>query len=417
MMGEFKGILGKPLFRYLWGSQILSQVTINVMNFLLLAKLYADTGSTIATSLLWISYSLPALLAGPIAAATVDLVSRKKMLMITNLLQAVTIFTYLLISHQSVFILYAIVFIYSLLNQFYVPAEAAYLPSVVAKEHLPQANGIFLLTIQASLIMGFGFAGLLQSVIGFNGAVILCGSFLFIAFISTSFLKEIKPRTVMPDEFEKLVKTFFNTVLEGYRFIKNNKTVLYPILLILSFQAALAIIVVSLPVIASQILSISVEYAGVSIAVPAGIGAFVSSFFVPRLLKQGFRKKTIIEYSSIILFLTILALCYGVAFMPVVLRLFTTFLLLVVAGLCFVGIYVPTLTFLQASTPLWLRGRVLGNMYFMISLASIFPVLFSGTITEIFGIRTMLSILALGAMFLFIYSRKKGDVMIREEFK
>src|SRR3989304_7311492 len=140
MITEFKSIFRHPKFLYLWVSQILSQLTVNIMNFLLLAHLYNSTHSTIATSLLWVAYSLPAILVGPIAAASVDLISRRKMLMITNLLQAATVFGYLFINQQSIFILYAVVFTYSTLNQFYGPAELATLPSTVGTGMLARAN-------------------------------------------------------------------------------------------------------------------------------------------------------------------------------------------------------------------------------------------------------------------------------------
>ena len=64
-------------FKLLFISQILSQVTVNMMNFLLLARLFEATGSSIATSLLWVSYALPTIFFGPIGAGIVDLVSRK----------------------------------------------------------------------------------------------------------------------------------------------------------------------------------------------------------------------------------------------------------------------------------------------------------------------------------------------------
>lgn len=408
MIGSYKKILNKPKFLYLWTSQILSQVTINIMNFLLLAKLYATTGSSIATSLLWVAYSLPAMIVGPIGAATVDLVSRRKMLMITNLLQSLTIFVYIFINQQSIFILYAVVLVYSLLNQFYVPAESAYLPSTVSQGNLAQANSLFFMTIQSSIIIGFGFAGLIQRLIGFNGTLIMCSVFIFIAFVSTSFLDEIKPRKVIPDEFEKILKTFFDSIIEGYEFIKSNKTVLYPLLLLLGIQAGLAIIIVSLPVIAVQILNISVNYSGISIVVPAGIGAILGSIYVPRLISNSIRKKTIIENSLIVLTLSLLALSFGIPYLPIIYRVLVTPLIIILSGFGFVGINIPTLTFLQSVTPTRLRGRVFGNLYFLVTIATIFPVIFSGAITEIFGIKTLLAILAIGIFMVFIHSYRKG---------
>lgn len=155
-MGEFELVIKRPNFIYLWASQILSQLTVNIMNFLLLTRLFTVTGSTIATSLLWVAYALPAIFFGPIGAASVDLVSRRKMLMVTNLLQALTVGGYILFHQSSIFLLYFVVVLYSLFNQFYVPAESSSLPSVVPKNYLAYANSLFLITQQATLVVGFG---------------------------------------------------------------------------------------------------------------------------------------------------------------------------------------------------------------------------------------------------------------------
>ena len=61
MMEDFKPLIKNTKFVHLWTSQILSQLTINIMNFLLLIRLFEHTGSTIATSLLWAAYALPAI--------------------------------------------------------------------------------------------------------------------------------------------------------------------------------------------------------------------------------------------------------------------------------------------------------------------------------------------------------------------
>lgn len=414
MITEIKSILGKPKFMYLWVSQILSQVTVNIMNFLLLAHLYTSTHSSIATSLLWVAYSLPALIIGPFGSASVDLFSRRKMLMITNLLQAATVFVYIFLNQQSIFMLYAIVLAYSALNQFYGPAESASLPSTVGKGMLARVNSLFLMTQQAALILGFGFAGIFQRTLGFNGTLILCASFLFIAFISVSFMEEIKPRKHLSGEFEKVLKTFFDSIVEGYKFISHNKSVLFPLLILLGVQASLAIIVVSVPAIASQVLNISVNYSGVSVVVPAGIGALLGSFYIPRLIKKGWRKKSLIEIGLALITFSLLSLSLGIPFLPLGMRVSITPLLIIMTGMAFVAINVPTLTFLQESTPTWLRGRVFGSLWFMTVLITMFPVLFSGAITEIFGVRTLLALMACMTFVAFLYSMKRGQGLIEE---
>jgi MFS family permease len=416
MIREFKSVIKNPNFMYLWVSQILSQLAINILNFLLLTYLYSVTGSPIATSFLWIAFSLPAILIGPIGAAMVDLVDRRKMLMATNLLQALTIFLFIFIYSQTVFVVYVIVFLYSALNQFYVPAESAVLPSVAGKNALSKANSLFFITMQASVVLGFGIGGLLQNLLGFNNTFILAGIFLFIAFVSVSFLPPTKPVKKISGEFGRDIKTFFTTILEGYEFISKNKNILIPILLLLSIQAGLAIIITNLPSLATEVLNVSADLSGISIVVPAGIGAFLGSIYLPRFSKKIWRKKTIVEMSLALVSLALLAIGVAVTFLPFGLRIGLTSILIMLIGMAFVGINIPIITFLQENTPDWFRGRVFGNLWFLVTIVNVVPVLFSGAITELFGVRTLLTIMALGGFAMLFYSAKKGQSLIEEHF-
>ena len=416
-MQDFKSVISNHNFLYLWISQILSQLTINIMNFLLLTRLFTVTGSTIATSLLWVAYALPAIFFGPIGAASVDLISRRKTLMITNLLQAITVFGYILSRQPSIFILYFIVVLYSLFNQFYVPAESSLMPSVVSKKLFPHANSLFFITQQASLVLGFGAASILSSLIGFSGSLVLCSIFLFIAFVATAFLPETRPPKGVPEAFDKLLITFFTSIYEGYEFIKSHKSILFPLLLLMGMQVALAIVVVNLPVIASEILKVSVNYAGILIVVPAGVGAVIGSIVIPKILRARWRKKVIIEVSSALLSFGVFLIVFLIPLIPIVLRIVLEPVFVILIGFGFVGATIPALTYLQEVTPLWLRGRVFGNLWFLVTIATIFPVIFSGFVAEFFGVKTLLVLLMTGTMFVFYYSKRNGQKLIAEQFE
>jgi MFS family permease len=379
-----------------------------MMNFLLLARLYQATGSSIATSLLWVSYALPTIFFGPIGASVADLTSRRKTLMITNFLQALVIFIFIFTHTYSLFLLFAVIIIYSFLNQFYVPAEMASLPSIVPESKLAKANSMFFLTQQLSLIVGFGAAGLVENWIGFNGALILCSSLLFIAFISVSLLPKLNPAVKVPKNWEDLIKVFFEHILEGYRFIKKMKSVLYPLGLLFVIQVGLTIVTANLPVIASEILKVPTNLAGLYIVVPAGIGATIGTVLINKLVKNKWRKKLMIEIGLGLLGLSVLGLVYG--------NLYIAPLFVVLVGVGFITVNIPTLTFLQEVTPEWLRGRVFGNLFFLITISTIFPVIFSGVISEFFGVKTLLTILALGVILILAFSVRNGQKLIQENF-
>ncbi len=397
-MKEFRSVIKNSKFVYLWTSQVLSQLTINMLSFLVLIDIYEKTQSTIATSMLWMAYTIPALIVGPFAAALVDWTDKRKTLMVSNLLQAIIILGYVFLSSKKiVFISYGVVFLYSLLNQFYVPAEAATLPIVVKKKKLPQANGLFFITQQASLVVGFGLAGILSSFLGFKTSVFIASICLFIAFISVSFLPEMKSRkTKISDDLEKEIGKFFQDLLEGYRFIKDNKNILMPFVLLIVLQVMLSVIVVGLPILATDIVKVPAAQSGLVIIAPAGIGAVLSTVSVSKLLARGTRKKAIIERSLEtmgILFLSALAIPYLIGWARIIVSIIVFF----ITGTCFVGVLVPSLTFLQEKTPGGLMGRVFGNFWFLTTVATILPVFFSATITEVLGVTALLVLLSLTA--------------------
>ena len=106
--------------------------------------------------------------------------------------------------------------------------------------------------------------------------------------------------------------------------------------------------------------------------------------------------------------ISILGLIFG--------KVSTTPLFVILVGIGFIGVNIPTLTHLQEVTPVWLRGRVFGNLWFIITLATIFPIIFSGVISEFFGIKTLLTIMSLGVILILVYSLRSGQKLIKENF-
>ena len=409
MLKEYKTVIQNKKFLYIWMSQIFSQLTINVMNFILLTRLFEITGSAISTSLLWVSYALPAMLFGPLASGIVDLVDKRTILMATNLLQSLAIFSYAFLGHSNVFVVYVLVFIYSLLNQFYVPSEASTLPAVLKQGKLAHGNSLFFMTQQASIVLGFTLAGILRSLLSFKNTLFLSAAFVFIAFIFTSFLPKIKPEKKISSDLDEAVFDFFRHIKEGYNFLKGERKVLTPVLLLIGFQVALQLCIVQFPILAQYILSIPLNLASFYILVPAGLGAVMGAVFIPKILKRDIRKKTVIDEGLPVIFISLLLISFLIPYLGGFLKIFISFALFVFLGFGFVSVLIPSQTFLQQSTPENMRGRVFGNFSFLVTVTSVLPVLFSGTLVEAFGIKVLLSSLSICIVMVYVLSRKFGD--------
>jgi hypothetical protein len=405
-MKDYKPLFKNINFLQLMGSQILSQLTIQIMNFVLILLIFTQTGSTIATSMLWVTFALPAILIGPFGAAASDMFNKRKLLMVTNLFQAIIVFLYSLMYQSSTFLLYGAVFLYSLLNQFYIPAESSTLPSIVDKKHLAQANSIFFLTQQTALIIAFGSAGLLVNYLGFEITIAICSIFLLFAFISVSFLPDMKALS-RKSKIEDIIYDFFKNISDGFRYIKDNRMVLAPFVLLLSIQISLTIVVVNIPLIVQDIFELSLNRVGPVLLYPGALGAILGALLVPKLLRNGWRKRKLIEVSLDTLIICLFMLIFVIPEMPNMLRSLTGGLTMTLLTASFVGIAIPSTTFIQEVTPGGLRGRVFGNFWFVSTALTVIPVIFSGTVSEVFGIRFLLLILG-AIIFGLLYLTKKS---------
>jgi MFS family permease len=415
-MIEYSSLLKNKNFTYIWISQMTSQITINILNYLLLFRLFERTGSAIATSLLWVAYALPGLLVGPFASASVDVIPKRKMLMWTNVLQALTVLFFSFIHQNSIFLLYGLALTYSFLNQFYVPAELATLPTVVKKKNLPHANSLFFITQQGALIVGFGMAGILQRYFGFNGVLYLASALLLVAYASVSLLPEMKIEIKLSEKFEDAVAEFFDSIVMGYRFIKDNDYILKPFLLMIGVNLTLFIVTVNLPVIVTQLLKFDLNSAGVMLVVPAGAGAGLAAVNMPKQLRRGRRKVDIIERSLFAIALSLFVLIFIVSEATSFYRIIFSIIDMAFLGYYFIGVLIPVQTFIQEKTPEKLRGRVFGNYWFLITAATVFPVILSGTLVEIFGSKILLFLIAAIYIASFLFVRSRGRSFIKDGF-
>lgn len=397
-MGNISQLIKNKNFMLLWTSAVVSQITINMVSFLLITMIFEKTNSSIATSFIWVAYALAAILLGPFGAVTADLVTRRKILMITTLTQACILLIYSFLFSQYLFLAYGVVFIYSSVNQFYVPAEAATLPRIVKREVLPLANGVLFITVQMSLILGLVSAGFLYETIGVHTTLLVTTLLLLIAFTSVSFLPRINVNKRLSKDFEKGFKQMFSEIVDGFVYIKSTRNILIAFVLLIGLQVSLSVLVILMPVIASSLLHVKASMASAFVVLPAAVGALIGTAIANKLMVRKIRKKNIIIAGLFILSISIFVFATVVPILPFWIGRTLSLLAFGFAGFSYVATLVPTLTYLQEQTPGGLLGRVLGNIWFISAIATVIPVIFAGTVAEIFGVGTILTIMAIAGL-------------------
>lgn len=391
----------------LWFSQIASQVTIAMVNFTLITRIFERTGSSVAVSFLWITYGLPALLIGPIVGPLIDLTSKRRIMIATNLFQAVAIFAYHLVK-RKLFPLYTIVFLYSIMYQFYSPAEAASIPGLVKKSQLPLANSLYLLTFQVSVLFGFALAGPIITFFGSDAPFMIGTVLLILAALSVAQLPKQEPK-----RRAQSFGVYWKDLTYGYQFVRNHPLIYLPILFIMAFQTGFSIVAAIFPSFVKELLGLAVKDASWVLVIPGGLGALTAAvYLMPRLARRT-RKLRIIQlglalgaFGLAALGLIVPALSTSVK--PIFAAFFTY-----ICGIAGLLLVVPANTLIQEQTPPTLRGRVFGSLTFLLTIAMVAPTLIAATITDVIGPQIMALFLAVFSFSILVLSKIKGEAILR----
>ena len=145
-----RGILRNRAFLAIWAAQILSQVAANAVTSALIILVAEITHSNTSSSFLILLAIIPAVLFGIAAGMIVDRTDRRLMLIVTNALRAASIIPLLLVG-TSLSVVYVVNFLVATVTIFFVPAEAAMIPTLVRKRDLMAANSLFTFTFNGAL--------------------------------------------------------------------------------------------------------------------------------------------------------------------------------------------------------------------------------------------------------------------------
>ena len=408
-------VFGSSSFLKLWGVQISSVVSANILLFSSINFIFSHTQSTIAVGLLTFFYYLPTVILGFFSGAVVDRFPKNKILVISSLAQALFVWLFLGIKTRP-FLIYPLIFLYSSFDEFINPAIGTLLPETVKKEHLGEANSVWLFSSQGAVILGSIGAGLflkilpslyaiypLISLVLFTGVI-----FSLLLFKSSPKLATVKRQNRQPVDFEE----FLQEVKDGYHFVRQEKAILFPLLLIALTQMVTGSGVIALPAIA-QALKIQFADASFYLITPALLGAISGSFLVSKVIREKtIRKKTLIIKSLISCGLIILLVSLAAIFLPR--PIFAASPLLFLGGFAFVFLLVPAQTLIQENSPLNLRGRVYGALSVLVTIAAAIPVLLTTIFVEFLGAKTFLALAGAAILMAGLYLQKHQQAIFAQ---
>lgn len=400
----FRALFEKP-YLFLWLGQIFTQIAINLFNFFILLIVFSLTKSNAAVSGAVLSFTIPAIIFGVIAGVYVDRWPKKTVLYAANFIRAFLIIV-LSLTQPNIITIYVIAFLVSIATQFFIPAETPMIPLTVPKRHLYSANALFGMGLYGSILAAYIISGPLLLHTGvqvtalFISIMLLIGAlFIYIIPLSVRDKDALKKAIVAKKPLDML-----SEVRRTLATISQKKSVRNAFIMLSLSQVLIIVISVLAPGYASQVLGIRVEDFPLLFVVPAAVGVVTGAVllihFFPKVSKTKVATAGLL-LSGLALFImpnghAIIGsqLAKHLRILPYILTVNTSYLIITIAfflGFANSLVFVPSNTTLQEKTTDDLRGKIYGMMNTLIGVFSLLPVLVAGSLSDIFGVGTVIT--------------------------
>ena len=426
-------------FVYLWSAQTLSQLASNMVLAALMATVYDTTKSNTANAILILTFLVPAVLFSTLGGVLVERGDAKLIMLVTNVVRAVGTIGFIFVAPTTdtaiVPLVYAINLVVATATAIFAPAELTSIPRIVSRRQLMAANSIFILTVNATFAIGFGFLGpLVLNVLGPTAVYVVVAVMFGLAAAAIVPLPSVKPDhavAAVGDAAGRAVHELGEQLAEGMRFIRRHRTIAWSLTYLAIASSLIGVLGAIGPGFAVEILRLS-ETDFFFIMGPAGLGAIVGILFLNSYAKS-FPKRLIIDIGLVAMGITLVALALvwpvtsllGFAVGPIEdlvpsIAPFTSLIAVVLvialfAGLEYAFVAIPSQTALQEELPSDVRGRIFGILNTLLSLASFLPVLAAPAAADVIniffpgaGIPVIMAILGLGTLWAGIASWRRN---------
>jgi MFS family permease len=439
----YRVVLTNKNFLALWIGQIFSQIADRIIFVVFISLIVSQFGpSDRYSSFLYIAFTIPAIMLTAIAGVFVDRWPRRAVLVTTNLMRAALVALIPWAAEATGgWAIYYVAFLISAATQFFVPAEAATIPTIVSRSSLLTANSLFTTTMMVAVIFGFALGDPLINLFSLGKVHWAIAGLFLAASLSLSFVKtpplcalqedSRPPATTLWEAFGR----FGEEIKDGLKYIGDNPMVrnaMLKLATLFSAMVALCILFISFaktylyedPQVAAQKFAYIVAF--------SGIGMALGAFWVGHSFHHA--RRGVMVFGGFICVGLCLALLTLVGhFSPAdhvfnmprlvsgfvdlapirfTVRMLYTYALSILMGVGAAFIAIPLQALLQELIPEDKRGKVFGVQFTILSTSSTLPVLIAGLAVEQVGVSAMFLLIGVPMLLLGLlglYNRLRAD--------
>jgi MFS family permease len=306
------------------------------------------TPSAFMVALVQTASTAPAMLFGLVAGALADIVDRRRIIMVTQLVLLAAATLLGLATLAGVVGPASLLFLTFLIGAgfaFYQPAQQASINELVSRPELARAVALGAVAFNVARAIGPAMAGAIAAWIG-TGSALLVSAVFFVPM-----LLAVRRWTGASMTFPGAPETIVSGVMSGLRFARHSTAMRSFIIRNLTFAACASAFWALLPVIARDQLGLGAGGFGL-LSAGFGSGAVVGALMIPRYLQS--QTLNAIVTSGVVL--------WTVSTLLVAATVYTSLALVGTfgAGMAWVTVFASLSAGTQSSAPAWVRARAVG---------------------------------------------------------
>src|SRR3989475_13321070 len=161
-------------FRRLWAAQIVSEIGDWFYTLSIYSLLLQFTGRASSVALALVLQVLPQTFIGPTAGVVNDRVRRKHVMITADLVRMAVVLAMLLVrSRSTVWLVYPLLLLETIMAAFFEPARNSVIPNITAREDVIVANTLASSTWSVNLMIGAALGGLVAAFLGRDAVFVL----------------------------------------------------------------------------------------------------------------------------------------------------------------------------------------------------------------------------------------------------
>ncbi len=420
---SFRRVLKNRNFLLLWLAQLISLTVLNAANFGIIVLVNEITHSVVMAGLAIIAFTLPALPFSALAGVVVDRLNKRLLLWVSNILRLVTmllVVASLLYNRTDLLPLYVLIFMTSLIGQFFTPAEGASIPLLVGEDELVPALSLFNITTTLAQAIGFLILGSIVSrlfppftlhiaaltlqVQSIDMLFVLVAFFYLVSALlvlcipASAFAEKHLERHSSEQakhahvELGQAMRKVWSEIVEGWRYVRGDRQLYFSVIQLSVVGNIMLLIGELAGAFVQQVLHRSAADMAF-ILTPAAIGLVGASVIMPRITARVDKiRLTRIGFISLAIGFVLLPVSQVMAsyFLHAqaagsIQLLLVTFLLMFALGVAMACVNIPTNALMQEHAPEAVRGRVFSLQFMLYNTGSIPILLFAGFFAQYIG--------------------------------